>query len=90
MTTTRTTDWLIAYTGFSSFNLIECEDGDIVIEVDRSYDELIFDDVSFDVEVKFENGEPQFSVHEGGFREALLDSEIETMREMVAEHLRKK
>lgn len=90
MTTTRTTDWLIAYTGTSSFNLIECEDGDIVIEVDRSYDELIFDDVSFDVEVTFENGEPQFSIHEGGFREALLDSEVETMREMVAEHLSKK
>lgn len=63
-----TPSWEVCYTGYSSLNPVVCEDGDLVIEVLRCYDEMIFDDESFDVVVEFKKDEPEphIYVHEGG------------------------
>lgn len=80
-----TPSWEVSYTGYSSLNLIVCEDGDLVIEVLRCFDDMIFDDESFDVAVEFEGTEPKFYVHEGGTE--LKEEEAKGVQELVKEYL---
>lgn len=76
------------YQGNSELNLIETEEGDIIIEVARD-SEGVFEEEHFDVEV-FVKGPMQIEleVHEGGY--TLSQSEEFTIRKMVEQYLNSK
>ena len=80
-----TPSWEVTYTGFSALKLIICEDGDLVIEVLRCFDDMIFEDERFDVVVEFEGDEPIIYVHEGGTE--LKEEEREGIDELIKDYL---
>lgn len=80
-----TPSWEVTYTGYSSMNLVICEDGDLVIEVLRCFDDMIFDDESFDVVVEFKGDEPIIYVHEGGT--ILKEEERKGIDELIKDYL---
>lgn len=80
-----TPSWEVTYTGYSSLHLVICEDGDLVIEVLRCFDDMIFDDESFDVVVEFEGDEPKVYVHEGGTE--LKEEEKKGIDELIKDYL---
>ena len=81
----RTPSWEVSYTGYSSLHLLVCEDGDLIVEVLRRFDDMIFDDESFDVVVEFEGDEPIIYVHEGGTE--LKEEERKGIDELIKEYL---
>lgn len=80
-----TPSWEVTYTGWSSLSLVVCEDGDLVIEVERGYDDMIFDNEHFDVVVEFEGDEPKVYVHEGGTE--LKEEERKGIDELIKDYL---
>lgn len=82
-----TPSWEVTYTGYSTLHLVICEDGDLVIEVERCFDDMIFDDEHFDVVVEFKKDEPEplIYVHEGGHQ--LKESEYKGVMELIKDYL---
>jgi hypothetical protein len=80
----------ISYECTSDFNLIQTEDGDILIEVQRHHEDGIFDDEHFDVEVEITpEGDYKFNPHDF-WKTPLYESEVAGMKELVAEYLKSK
>ena len=82
--------WEKCYTGYSAFNVIVAENGDLIIEVTRTWDDLIFDGEHFDVVVEFENGgvnKPLVYVHEG--QTELNQEEVDMIDTLIVTHLYK-
>jgi len=84
-----TISWQKCFDAYSDLNLIETEDGDIIIEVARDY-EHVFEEEHFDVEVIFSEDKSSFSleVHEGGYE--LSSEEANAIAGMVSNHLKSK
>jgi hypothetical protein len=89
MEANKTIGWEVCFSGYSTFKVQEYSDY-ILVEVTRSWDEMMFDEEHFDVVVEFEYGkekDPLVYVHEA--QAVLKPEETDMINMFIRDYLNK-